>query len=79
MCDCERSLLEEIADLKMRRRDVAKSYALALKSSESTHEIDFGKVNQAIIARWSLSGLEWIKKQAWTGAAFIEREGRVKS
>lgn len=71
MVDCERALLEEIADPKMKRRDVAKSYALTIKSSEFV-QIDFDRVNRAIMQRWSASGLEWIKKQAWTGKCFDE-------
>lgn len=61
---CEETLLEEIADPKMKRRDVAMTYGLAIRSSEA-HQIDWGKVNQAIIKRWSLSALDWIKAQAW--------------
>ena len=30
-------------------------------------KIDWEKVNTAIINRWSISGLEYIKKRAWEG------------
>jgi hypothetical protein len=61
---CTQTLLEEVACPAMKRKDVAMTYALALKSSDKT---DWRKVNRAIIERWSLAGLEWIKKQAWGG------------
>lgn len=67
LANCERMLLEEIADKDMKRRDVAQTYALALKSSE---KVDWAKVNAAIVARWSVSALAWIKERAWTGKAF---------
>lgn len=46
------------------RKSIAKTYALALNSSWPT---DWKKVNSMIIDRWSVSGLEWIKEQAWSG------------
>lgn len=64
---CTKTLLWEIANRKMYRKDVAKTYCLALKSSEKT---EWRTVNMAIIDRWSISGLEWIKKQAWSGKCF---------
>lgn len=66
---CEMVLLTEIADRTMKRRDVAKTYALALRSSE---DVDWERVNRAIIDRWSLGALAWIKQQAWTGKCFGE-------
>jgi len=69
LANCEVALLQEIADPQMTRRDVAKTYALTLRSSER-NSIDWKKVNQAIIQRWSKSALSWIKKQAWSGSAF---------
>ena len=72
---CEQMLLEEIADKQFTRLDVAKTYALAMRSSESKL-VDWGKVSAAIIARWSKSALVWIKNQAWTGKAFDEPRAR---
>lgn len=66
---CESVLLSEIANPAMKRRDVAKTYALALRSSEAK-TMDWGKVNRAIIERWSFSALNWIKKAAWSGKCF---------
>lgn len=71
MADCEATLLAEIADPAFTRKDVAKTYALALRSSERERGlIDWSKVNRAIIARWSPSALQWIKQKAWSGKAF---------
>ncbi len=49
------------------QKQVAKTYALALRSS---YETDWAKVNEMIIKRWSVSGLERIKTLAHTGKAF---------
>ena len=62
LMDCERVLLAEIADKRMKRNDVAMTYAMALGSDE---EIDWAKVNRAIIDRWSTSALVYIKDRAW--------------
>lgn len=63
---CTEVLLNEIAQ-GAKRRAVAQTYRLAMQSS---HPTDWAKVNAAIIDRWSFSGLEWIKKQAWSGKCF---------
>lgn len=67
LAGCTQTLLDEIANKEMKRRDVAKTYALAIRSSEKT---DWAKVNAAIVARWSKSALLWIKEQAWSGKCF---------
>jgi hypothetical protein len=61
---CEATLLREIADPRLRRLDIAQTYGLALRSSERTR-VDWAKVNAAIMARWSRSALEYIKRLAW--------------
>ena len=68
---CEATLLSEIAEPTAKRADVAKTYALALRSSERD-SVDWAKVNAAIMARWSRSALEWIKEKAWSGKAFSQ-------
>lgn len=55
------TLLAEIADPAMKRADVAKTYALVLHRDD----VDWAKVNAAIIERWSRAALKWIKEQAW--------------
>ena len=67
--NCTDTLLREIADPKLYRRDVAQTYRLAMQSREAT---DWPRVNRAIIARWSVSALEYIKAQAWSGRCFAE-------
>ncbi len=69
MTCCEEVLLAEIGRPEMKRLDVAKTYTLAMRGSEAD-SIDWAKVNQAIIDRWSVSALEYIKGLAWSGKAF---------
>lgn len=64
---CTYTLLAEIWDPRFTRKDVAMTYRLAMESSEET---DWKAVNAAIITRWSLSALRWIKNQAHSGRAF---------
>ena len=65
LADPERQLLGEIADPAMTRRDVALTYGLAIRGSQD--RVDWRKVNEAIVGRWSLSGLQQIKDFAWKG------------
>lgn len=58
----ERQLLDEIADPRLKRADVALTYALAMRSVADIH---WQRVNEAIIERWSMSALCWIKERAW--------------
>lgn len=74
LTQCEKTILGEIADPRMKRRDVAKTYALTMRSSECG-AIDWGRVNQAIIDRWSPHALEFIKGLAWSGQAFAGTKG----
>jgi hypothetical protein len=69
LADCQNTLLAEIANPVFRRKDVAQTYSLAMRSSECSL-IDWKVVNAAIISRWSRSALEWIKKQAHSGKCF---------
>jgi hypothetical protein len=50
------------------QRQIAQTYALALKSSYKT---DWKRVNAAILKRWP-KGLERIKKMAWSGKCFAQ-------
>jgi hypothetical protein len=67
------TLLHEIAAPEISRRQVAQTYRLAMESSEPT---DWPRVNRAILKRWSLSGLAWIKRQAHSGVCFKRLEGK---
>lgn len=61
LTDPQGQLLGEIADPRMKRRDVAMTYRLALRSDG----VDWPAVNAAIIERWSLRALDRIKRFAW--------------
>ena len=54
------------------RMDVVPLYATGLLlecfAKPPAAKTSWAKVNDAIIARWSVSGLCWIKKQAWLRA-----------
>ena len=55
------TLLDTIKKAK-NRLEVSVVYKWAICSSEET---DWKKVNQAIINRWSINALDYIKKMAW--------------
>lgn len=71
MVDVQGQIMREIADPKMKRKDVALTYAFAIRQHgrTSTDAFDFAAVNRAIMKRWSLSALTWIKEEAW---AYVE-------
>ena len=73
LANCEQTLLAEISSPEFRRIDVAKTYALALRSSEASL-VNWGEVNRAVIDRWSASALNWIKKQAHSGRCFAAKK-----
>ena len=62
--NCTEVLLDEISKREFKQKDIAQTYALALKSNEKT---DWVKINKAIIEQWSISGLARIKEMAWSG------------
>jgi coenzyme F420-reducing hydrogenase gamma subunit len=62
MVNPQGAMLDEIADRRMTRDDVAMTYAFAIRQRD---EVDFALVNKAIMDRWSLSALEYIKNKAW--------------
>ena len=51
----------------LNQKQIAQTYALGLRSSWPT---DWAKVNKMIVDRWSVAGLERIKKMAWSGSCF---------
>lgn len=61
------SVIENEIKQGCNQKQIAQTYALALRSSWPT---DWGKVNQMIIARWSKAGLKRIKEMAWSGKCF---------
>ena len=62
LCNCTNVLLNEISKKKFKQKDIALTYMLALRSSDKT---DWKVVNDAIIRRWSVTGLNRIKDMAW--------------
>lgn len=60
--DFETAVLRAIVAPKLKQKDIACFYMtlICLK-----HFTDFKKVNAAIMARWSCSGLQTIKRMAW--------------
>jgi len=62
LMDAEEIILREIADKNLTRDNVALTYAFCISSRE---EIDYGKINRAIVARWSMGALAYIKHNAW--------------
>lgn len=71
LADPEAQLLAEIADKTMKRRDVAMTYRLAIRACRGPDgaTVNWHKVNEAIVGRWSLSALVFIKKTAWEDGA----------
>jgi hypothetical protein len=67
MVDVQGELMREIADPRSKRLDVALTYAFAIRQGGpwGGETVDFAVVNRAIVERWSLSGLKWIKTKAW--------------
>lgn len=61
-------VIENEIKRKCTQRQIAMTYALALRSSYPT---DWKKVNDMIIERWSVAGLIRIKELAWSGKCFI--------
>lgn len=69
MACCESVILNEIKQ-GLTQKQIAQSYALALRSSWPT---DWKRVNEAIVERWSLRGLNRIKEMAWSGKCFDKK------
>lgn len=65
MVDVQGQIMREIADTRMTRDDVALTYAFGIRSRGQSNTIDWPAVNRAIMDRWSLSALKYIKEKAW--------------
>jgi hypothetical protein len=63
LLDAEATLLEEISDKGFTVAGITMTYAMAIKADHNQH-IDWPKVNRAILARWSKSTLDRIKREA---------------
>lgn len=62
---CTDVILEELACKQSTQKDIAFTYAMAIKSkAQGADTPDWPMINKAILARWSMSGLERVKKRA---------------
>jgi hypothetical protein len=59
--DWEAMIFEEIRNPKIPRRSIAQTYAYLIMTGHK----DWKPINQAILGRYKMSGLIWIKEQAW--------------
>lgn len=66
---CVEPVIENEIKMGLNQRQIAQTYAMALRSSWPT---DWLRVNNAILAKWP-KGLERIKKMAHSGKCFAER------
>ncbi len=70
--ECTTEVLMNIIATKASTRNiVALAYAHALRSYDNT---DYRQVNEAILARWSLNALNYIKTRAWK---IVETKGMM--
>ena len=58
------SILDDVVRGQQNREDMARWYQFALLTQPHSGEY-WERLNKAIIKKWSKSGLEYIKKQAW--------------
>jgi hypothetical protein len=66
---CVELVIENEIKQGLTQKQIAQTYALALRSTWKT---DWKRVNEAIMKRWSFSGLNRIKNMAWSGKCFDE-------
>jgi hypothetical protein len=69
---CVEATIENEIRQGCNQRQIAQTYALALRSDWPT---DWARVNAAIAERWP-KALDRIKKQAWSGACFSDKLAR---
>jgi len=48
-----------------RREDLVRGYAWLIASKPSGEQFHFAAINHAIVERWSMNALLYIKKKAW--------------
>jgi hypothetical protein len=54
-------IFQEISDKQRTRREIAHTYGILIRTGHK----EFAEINRAILGRWTRSGLEWIKQEAW--------------
>ncbi len=57
--------LNAVADPKATRDDVAGFYADIIRCRQRGQTTDVAEINRAIITRWSMAALLYVKKLAW--------------
>jgi hypothetical protein len=63
---CTQTIVAEVASKQITQKHVALTYAMAIKSEhDKADKPDWKAINGAILSRWSMSGLEHIKRRAW--------------
>ena len=66
MVCCTDTICDEVKAKQATQKDIALTYALAIKSeAQGADKPDWSTINHAILARWKMSGLERIKKRAF--------------
>lgn len=63
---CTQVILQDVGAKECRQRDVALTYAMAIKSeAQGADKPDWRTINDAILGRWKKSGLVRVKNRAW--------------
>lgn len=63
---CTDVILQDLGAAQATQKEVALTYAMALKSQMQRADMpDWPTINKAIIARWNMKALERIKKRAY--------------
>lgn len=66
MVCCTDTILQDVGAREATQKDVALTYAMAIKSqAEGADKPDWRTINKAIVARWNMKALERIKKRAF--------------
>lgn len=64
--DITKFILSEIENKKLKQKDIAKTYAIAIEyDNKIIQPVYWKKINEAIIKRWSRAGLKKVKEMAW--------------
>ena len=73
LVDCERTILDEIAQPEATKIGIARTYWLCMRSDESS-TLSWTKVNAAITARWGVRGLNYIKRMSNSGSCWKDQK-----
>lgn len=63
---CTEVILQDLGAKEVRQKDIALTYAMAIKSeAQGADKPDWPTINRAILKRWKMSGLVRIKNRAF--------------